>query len=276
MTGPLSAPEPPRDFSSFAAQISPFKDGLYADFTEAEQEVYRAVHCFLIGSAEGALSLMHSVEHVIRHDIPGSFVECGVYMGANIEIMIRMLQQLGVNDRDIYLYDTFAGMPRPTASEDERLVGGEWTANYDEKKGDSGSNWMCADVDFVRQRLEPLGYPQDRLHFVKGMVEETIPAVAPPDIAILRLDTDFYPSTKHELIHLYPRLAAGGILIIDDYGAFPGCKRAVDEYQEENQTRWFLNRVDKNVRLAVKAPTTIATKLDWAKRRLKRYLLATT
>ena len=196
---------------------------------------------------------MHSVEHVVRHDIPGSFVECGVYMGANIEIMIRMLMQLGFNNRDIYLYDTFAGMPRPTAWDDEQLVGRDWSANYDQKKGDGGSNWMCADIDFVRQRLEPLGYPPDRLHFVKGMVEDTIPAVAPPDIAILRLDTDFYTSTKHELVHLYPRLTPGGILIIDDYGAFPGCKRAVDEYQEEKQTRLFLNRVDKNVRLAIKA-----------------------
>jgi O-methyltransferase len=104
----------------------------------------------------------------------------------------------------------------------------------------------------VRRRIEPLGYPAARLHFVKGMVEDTIPKVAPEKIAILRLDTDFYSSTKHELLHLYPRLAPGGILIIDDYGAIPGARLAADEYASENRLDWFLHRVDPHVRLAVK------------------------
>jgi len=111
---------------------------------------------------------------------------------------------------------------------------------------------MRAGIDVVRRMIEPLGYPPERLHFVKGMVEDTIPTVMPPEIALLRLDTDFYSSTKHELVHLYPRLASGGVLIIDDYGAMPGCRRAVDEYAAEYQLRWFLTRLDAHVRLLVK------------------------
>jgi O-methyltransferase len=98
----------------------------------------------------------------------------------------------------------------------------------------------------------PLGYPKARLHFVKGMVEETIPETAPGQIALLRLDTDFYSSTKHELDHLYPRLSSGGILIIDDYGSIPGARRAVDEYAAEHRIGWFMHRVDAQVRLVVK------------------------
>jgi O-methyltransferase len=118
---------------------------------------------------------------------------------------------------------------------------------------------MRVDVDTVRQRLEPLGYPLERLHFVKGMVEKTIPRRAPAEIALLRLDTDFYASTKHELVHLYPRLNPGGVLIIDDYGGLPGCRRAVDEYAAEHRLRWFLHRVDANVvRMVVKTGSSSA------------------
>lgn len=240
------------DFSFFAARRSPYRDALYADFSEFEQMTFRAVYGYVEASAEAAVALMRAVEYIVRNDIGGAFVECGVYKGGNIAIMIRVLQHFGLNDRDLFLYDTFDGMPRPIASDDIQLVGDGWFTHYDPTKGDNGSHWMRADIEAVRTYLAPLRYPQQRLHFVKGMVEDTIPAVAPDQIALLRLDTDFYPSTKHELAHLFPRLAPGGILIVDDYGAFPGCKRAVDEYQQENGTRLFLNRVDPHVRLAIK------------------------
>ena len=111
---------------------------------------------------------------------------------------------------------------------------------------------MRASLESVRRRIARLHYPDDRLHFVQGLVEQTIPAVIPDQIAILRLDTDFYSSTKHELEHLYPRLSAGGALIIDDYGAMPGCRIATDEYAAEHATGWFLHRVDAHVRLTIK------------------------
>ena len=83
------------------------------------------------------------------------------------------------------------------------------------------------------------------------MVEETIPDGAPEQIALCRLDTDWYESTIHEMEHLYPRMTPGGVLLIDDYGHFMGCKRAVDEYIEKNQRALLLNRIDFTGRLIV-------------------------
>jgi hypothetical protein len=101
------------------------------------------------------------------------------------------------------------------------------------------------------------GYDPRRLHFHRGMVEQTIPAQAPTQISVLRLDTDWYDSTKHELLHLWPRLSPGGILIIDDYGEFTGARDAVDEYFAGNPP--FLFRIDYSRRMAIKPPDNSAS-----------------
>jgi hypothetical protein len=242
-------------FEDTTTSCSPYKGRYYTDFTAAERSIYLQTALKVIGGPEAIVSLIRSVEHVVRNSIPGALVECGVFMGGNIEVMIRTLQHLQVDDRDIYLYDTFAGMPRPDECDDEGLGGALracWETHRTDADGTSGSTWMRGTVEAVRERIDPLGYPSQRLHFVKGMVEDTIPGTIPREIAILRLDTDFYSSTKHELVHLYPRLAPGGILIIDDYGAIPGSRLATDEYAVENKIGWFLHRVDPHVRLVVK------------------------
>jgi hypothetical protein len=97
-----------------------------------------------------------------------------------------------------------------------------------------------------------MGYPKEKLHYVQGKVEDTIPGAAPGQIALLRLDTDWYESTHHELIHLYPRLSAGGVLIVDDYGHWQGSRRAVDEWIAQTGARILLNRIDYTGRVAVK------------------------
>ena len=104
----------------------------------------------------------------------------------------------------------------------------------------------------VRELVLSTGYPAERLHLVHGPVEETLPARAPEEIALLRLDTDWYESTRHELVHLYPRLADGGVLIIDDYGHWEGARRAVDEYFATEAPSLMLNRVDYTARIAIK------------------------
>jgi O-methyltransferase len=246
---------PQSDFAAYAHFASPLRANPYADFDDAEREIYLKAHLNLCGSVEAIVSLIRAVRYIVENKIPGALIECGVFMGGNIEVMIRTLQTLGVADRDIFLYDTFAGVPRPDATDDVGLddeLKRIWDVFRTDADGNAGSDWMRAGIDVVRRRIEPLGYPPERLHFVKGMVEDTIPTVMPPEIALLRLDTDFYYSTKHELVHLYPRLASGGVLIIDDYGAMPGCRRAVDEYAAEHQLRWFLTRLDAHVRLLVK------------------------
>jgi hypothetical protein len=109
----------------------------------------------------------------------------------------------------------------------------------------------------VRSTFLRTGYPEERLHFVQGLVEDTIPQHAPKVIALLRLDTDYYQSTKHELAHLGPRIPVGGVLLIDDYGHFQGCKKAVDEYVAElaeSDRHLLLNRIDYSGRITLMPP----------------------
>ncbi len=96
------------------------------------------------------------------------------------------------------------------------------------------------------------GYPKEKIHLIKGKVEDTIPENIPKEIALLRLDTDWYESTKHELIHLFPLLKPNGILIIDDYGHWEGARKAVDEYISDNNIHILLNRIDYSGRISVK------------------------
>ena len=97
-------------------------------------------------------------------------------------------------------------------------------------------------------------YDPKCMHFVQGKVEDTIPEQAPQSIALLRLDTDWYESTRHELEHLFPRLSPGGILIIDDYGDWQGARKATDEFVAKHAPGFFLSRIDDTGRLAIKTP----------------------
>jgi O-methyltransferase len=121
-----------------------------------------------------------------------------------------------------------------------------------QSKTDAGSYWCYASLEDVQGTLAQVGYPAERVHYVKGKVEDTIPAQAPQQIALLRLDTDWYESTRHELQHLYPRLSPGGVLIIDDYGHWKGARQAVDEYIAQTGAKLLLHRVDYTGRVAVK------------------------
>jgi hypothetical protein len=163
------------------------------------------------------------------------------------------LMDLGDTSRELYLFDTFEGMSAPT--EKDVMFDGtkaQDVLNPNEKKEGVDNYWCIAGVENVRKNILSTGYPAERIHLVKGKVEETIPNNAPEKIALLRLDTDWYESTKHELEHLYPRLAPNGVLIIDDYGHWVGAKQAVDEYFATLKLKPFLSRLDYTGRLVIK------------------------
>ena len=129
--------------------------------------------------------------------------------------------------RELYLFDTFDGMSAPDAH-DVRRTGWHAQGKYEQTiREDGGSDWCRAPLEDVQANMKRTGYPDEKIFFVKGKVEDTIPDAIPDEIAILRLDTDFYSSTRHELEHLYERLAVDGILLIDDYGAWNGCRKAL-------------------------------------------------
>jgi hypothetical protein len=127
----------------------------------------------------------------------------------------------------------------------------EQAMNAHDPSAMSMSDWCNADLAEVRRNLVSTGYPTDRIHYIQGPVEETVPGMLPGTVALLRLDTDFYASTRHELIHLYPLVASRGVVIIDDYGAWRGARRAVDEFLAE-EPDVYLHRIDVTGRMFVK------------------------
>jgi len=208
--------------------------------------LFRSVRSFTMTSIERVYALRESVKYIIRHNVPGSIVECGVWKGGSMMAVAKTLLELET-ERDLYLFDTFEGMPPPTAV-DVDLYG----VQADVLLKTNPMTPAIAPFEEVCRNMYSTGYNPARINLVRGKVEDTLPRAAPREIALLRLDTDWYQSTLHELVHLYPRLIKGGILIIDDYGHFVGSRKAVDEYFQENGIPIFLNRIDYTGRLAVK------------------------
>jgi O-methyltransferase len=227
-------------------------------FPEDVVMIARRVQPYTMTSIDRIAALVDAVDYVVRAGIGGALAECGVWRGGSVLAMIAALQRHGVADRDLYLYDTFSGMTRPT--EHDRTEYGPAAVDTWETDTRAGRHpWGALfgrdkfSLAAVRETLGASGYPVDRMHFVQGPVEATLPAQAPGPLALLRLDTDWYESTLHELVHLYPLLARGGVLIIDDYGHWEGCRRAVDEYFARADVRpVLLARIDYTGRIAVK------------------------
>lgn len=215
-------------------------------------EIIKAVRPYTMTSPERVAALTEAVKYIGAADIPGAIVECGVWAGGSMMAVAYQLLKLAVNDRQLYLFDTFEGMVRPT-DQDVSFSGEPAITRFDrDKRTDDSSFWCYASIEDVRRNLYSTGYDAGRIKFIKGKVEDTVPSCAPERIALLRLDTDLYESTKHEMNYLYPRLSTGGVLIIDDYGHWKGSRKAVDEYFEENKIRILLNRIDYTGRIAVK------------------------
>jgi hypothetical protein len=221
-----------------------------ADLSDAERAIVARVAPFTMTSLDRRASLLQAVDHVVRHGVPGDIVECGVWRGGSMMAVALALLARGDTQRHLYLYDTFEGMSEPTAA--DRSHDGVSAQLQLERTARGQGVWCEAGLEDVQANLWSTGYPRERIHFVQGRVEDTIPATLPQQIALLRLDTDWYESTRHELQHLYPRLQSQGVLIIDDYGHWQGARQAVDEYFAGSVPPAYLHRVDYTARLLVK------------------------
>lgn len=233
----------------YGYDIVPFKKNgdFPPDILEDEKDIFRKVTPFTMTGIERIVSLIQSVKYVVENKIEGDFVECGVWRGGSMMIVALVLKQLGDTSRKLYLYDTFEGMSAPS----EKDV--DFTGESAEKQLEEHSGiWCYADKNDVLNNLRTTGYPEDKIFLVEGKVEDTIPQILPEKICLLRLDTDWYDSTKHELIHLYPNLSDRGILIIDDYGHWQGSRKATDEYFAEMDFKPLLQRIDYTGRLIIK------------------------
>lgn len=195
---------------------------------------------------ERCFTLYKAVQYIIKNNIPGDLVECGVWKGGSCMLIAYALLEAGITNRKIWLYDTFAGMTEP-GEKDGAAEKEEW------KKGvvsTSKNNMSYAPPEVVKANMQMTGYPAENIIYIKGNVEETIPTQTPSAISLLRLDTDWYASTMHELKHLYPLLSQKSILIIDDYGSWQGAKKATDEYFADKGV--YLQRIDRGGRLVIK------------------------
>jgi hypothetical protein len=210
-------------------------------------DLHRTACLCTMTSWERLHAAFDAVKYVVNNQVPGSIVECGVWKGGSSMVMAGALARLGDTSRDVYLFDTFTGMTEPVSADGDaaRLL---WSKN---RKADV--NLFCySPLEEVQNNMRTTGYPESKLHFVKGPVEQTLPGTLPDVIAVLRLDTDWFESTYHELTHLYPRLARNGILIVDDYGDWQGARLAVDQYFREQKINPLLTRIDATGRLMVK------------------------
>jgi hypothetical protein len=195
-------------------------------------------------SVESMYALWLAARYVVRAGLTGDFVECGVWRGGSSMLAGLTFKALE-DDRRLWLYDTFEGMSEPT--EHDRLVGSGDPITWEQVKEKGGHTLAEASLEEVQRNMGSL--PAE---YVVGKVEQTIPGRVPGRIALLRLDTDWYESTRHELEHLWPRLEPRGVLIIDDYGHWQGAREAVDEFFDDRADAPLLNRIDYTGRIAVK------------------------
>jgi O-methyltransferase len=229
----------------------PKAKALPSDYDDEAKEIIRAVRPWTMTGPDKMYALIQAVRYVARHRIPGDVVECGVWRGGSMQAVARTLLAAGDTARDLHLFDTYEGMPPPSDRDLRRSDERSAEELLAEESREDSKVWAVATLDDVKDGFSRLDYPAERVHFVKGKVEDTIPGHAPEQISILRLDTDWYESTRHELEHLYPRLSSGGVLLLDDYGYWEGAREAVDEFLEQSGERLLLMRMASG-RLAIK------------------------
>ena len=187
-----------------------------------DSDIIEFVRPFTSLSRERIENILFLTERVIKEKIPGSLAEVGVWKGGAIMAMALKCKQLG-DYRDIHVYDTFSGMTSPS-DVDIDLDGNSAKNIFDVVK-------CYASFEEVRQNIEKVDYPNIVYH--KGDITHTDPHSF-PTFALLRLDTDWYESTKFELTYMEPRVSPYGFIIVDDYGHWKGSRKAVDEFSPLN------------------------------------------
>jgi O-methyltransferase len=168
-------------------------------------------------------------EEINLRSLPGDIVECGVYNGGSAAIMASHCETSPV-DRNVWLFDSFEGLPKPT-----------------DKDGDEApayEGWCHGDLSKVKKVLRKLRIPESRVHIIKGWFQDTFPSVRIGDIAILHIDADWYESVKLCLEKFYDSVQPGGYIVLDDYGDWEGCRIATDEFLKQHSLDVKLIQVD--------------------------------
>ena len=232
-----------RRVNELHAQIDQIHADELAHYSEIQGEEFKelfALACpYSMVHVPGFYNVYQSLAYIRENAIPGDLVECGCALGGVAIFMRLCLTRWGM-DRTIHLFDTFVGPPigsRDTIHGGQELL---WSAAMENHRAGTEENIIEATGSL------------EGFHIVEGFVEQTLPVTRLPELALLRLDTDFYESTRVEFELLYPKLTRGGVLIVDDYGYFQGSRRATDEYLATIRLTPLLNRIDQGVWAGVK------------------------
>jgi hypothetical protein len=182
------------------------------------------------------------IKKINDEGISGDIVECGVWKGG-CSMWMMICQKKYNMERTFYLYDTFDGMTFPDSNKDakeavdiyNKINQGKYTRNYD--KWHQENKWAYAPIDIVKENINLSLYDESKIQYVIGDVCSTLNTTVPLEISILRLDTDWYNSTKKELDVLFPLVTKNGYIIIDDYYAWKGSRTATDEFLQINKEK---------------------------------------
>lgn len=230
--------------------IQPGRRVVPVDMEEEFKEIHKLAQPYSMVSPERLYATYQAIKYVEANHIEGDVVECGVWKGGNSMVMALTLLKCDSRKRSIYLYDTFEGMVEP-GEKDIDFKGRHSRGEWQKHQAQDVNEWCYSPLEEVKQHMASTGYPVEKIHFIKGKVEDTIPDTMPRKIAVLRLDTDWYESTVHELNHLFPRISDRGVLLIDDYGHWKGQREAVDSYFADKFIP-FLSRTDYSGRMMIK------------------------
>jgi len=198
---------------------------------------------YTMTSRKRCMSLWNLSQAAVDQNIPGDFVECGVWRGGSALIMGLMLQR-STQPRFLRLFDSFEGLPQPTVEDGTRAA--DYSGGQKDGKLVSVAQCVASLADVKRNLFDVVGIDPARVKFEIGWFQNTVPVVAPQmdPIAVLRLDGDWYASTQICLDHLYPHVSPGGVVILDDYWCWEGCKKATDEYRAKHSITAPLVKVD--------------------------------
>ncbi len=214
------------------------------DFTDDDKKIIDQVKKFTMTSPERIKCLIEGTKYVVRNNIEGAFVECGVWKGGSVMVSMLILKSLNILNKQFYLYDTFDGMSEPTEFDKDYSEINAKELLKNNQKNKANKIWCYSPLEDVKNNINLIQYPEKYIKYIKGKVEDTLKFEIPEKIALLRLDTDWYESTKIELETLFPKLQKGGLLIVDDYGYWKGSKKAVDEYFFDKKNVFF-HRIDE-------------------------------
>jgi hypothetical protein len=225
-----------------------------ADISNESKLLFTEASPYTMTSLERMDVVVNAIDYISKNNIEGDIVECGVWRGGAMYVAAKALVKRNDFKRKFYLFDTYDvdtfGATQNIDESDKDFLGK--TAQDAIEDGSFVKTNYNYHLGEVKRLLESTGYPKENFIYVEGRVEDTIPYKDISDIALLRLDTDWYESTKHELIHLFPQLVKDGVLLIDDYGFWQGCRKACDEYFEEHKVKIMLHRTDFTGRSAIK------------------------